>query len=85
LRTAVEIGVSGVSVPSVVKPALFEAAEKISRHTEIELVHIDADAARYRVTTELDDGKTPGDLRLALVDALAEAGIALSRERGPRA
>ena len=48
-------------------------------NVEVELEHIDADGASYRVNVPLRDERTPGSLRLALVQALLRERMPLGR------
>jgi hypothetical protein len=63
----IELFASSVRTPGGVEDAL------------VELEHIDADGASYRVSVPLRDERTPGSLRLALVHALLRERMPLGR------
>jgi small-conductance mechanosensitive channel len=80
------VGVELVASPSAplqeVRRVLLEAAASFGDSPAAELVDIDALSARYRVTVSASADKSPGDIRVALVEALSGAGIPLGRSRG---
>ncbi len=61
---------------AMVREALRTAANKVSDRAKIELVSLDADGARYRVSCPDEPG---ADLAVAIADALATMGIGLGR------
>ncbi|MDB4994280.1 MAG: mechanosensitive ion channel family protein [Myxococcaceae bacterium] len=61
---------------AMVREALRTAANKVSDRAKIELVSLDADGARYRVSCPDEPG---ADLAVAIADALASSGIGLGR------
>jgi small conductance mechanosensitive channel len=80
-RRSVELAVS----PQVEPAAIIElftttlAASSTAAELLVELVHIDADAARYRVSVTGRDTRSASDLRLLLVGALTREEIPLGR------
>jgi small-conductance mechanosensitive channel len=81
-RLSVELQASAASRPAATVAALTSAASRLGASVLVELRDIDASAARFSVSlvpasTEL----TESVLRIALVEALAEAGIALGGGR----
>jgi small-conductance mechanosensitive channel len=65
-----------------VRRLLLEAAGTLGDAPSVELTDAGAESACYRVTLSVGPEKTPGDVRLALVEALASAGVLLGRDRG---
>jgi hypothetical protein len=61
---------------AIVRDALRGAANKVSDRAKIELVSLDADGARYRVSCPDEPG---ADLAVAIAEALASNGIGLGR------
>jgi small-conductance mechanosensitive channel len=80
-RRSVELVVSPAADPAAVVELFTAALGEATTPGDhlVELVHIDADAARYRVSVPGRDTRSASDLRLLLVRALARAGIALGR------
>jgi small-conductance mechanosensitive channel len=61
---------------AMVRDALRSAASKVSDRSKIELLSLDADGARYRVSCPDEPG---ANLAIAIAEALASSGIALGR------
>ena len=61
---------------AMVREALRTAANKVSDRAKIELVSLDADGARYRVSCPDEPG---ADLAVAITEALVSSGIGLGR------
>jgi small-conductance mechanosensitive channel len=59
---------------------LAQALERFGERPEVELDHVDADGLHFKVTIE-GGGAKLSEVRLALLDALGEAGIGLGRRR----
>ena len=78
-RLSIEIAVNAVASPTAVVRLLEEAASAVGRDVLVEVLAVDVDGTRYRVSATCDslDGKT----RLArdLIEALAAAAIPLGR------
>jgi small-conductance mechanosensitive channel len=82
-RLGVELrAASGVVPAREVRRLLLEAASALGEAPSVELTDVGADAACFRVTLSVGPEKTPGDVRLALVEALASAGVAMGHVRG---
>ena len=80
-RRSVELAISPQADPNKVIE-LFTAAlaaPNSAADLTVELVHIDADAACYRVSVPGRDARSASDLRMLLVSALAREQIALGR------
>jgi small-conductance mechanosensitive channel len=80
-RLGVDVVVSHAAPPKDVQRVLLEAASAQGERASVELSAIDAESAAYRVTVSVGTNTTAGDVRLALVEALAAAGFSLGRAR----
>jgi small-conductance mechanosensitive channel len=80
-RVGVDIAVSPTLPPKDVQAVLLEAASVEGDRASVELSFFDSEAAIYRVTVSVATDRTSGDVRLALVEALATAGFSLGRAR----
>ncbi len=80
-RVGIDLWASSGVPPGDVRRVLLEAASAFGDSPAVELAAIDREAARYRVTVSIGTSQSPGDVRVALVEALGEAGITLGRAR----
>ena len=80
-RRSVELAVSPQVEPGAVIELFTAALSATNPPAElvVELVHIDADAACYRISVPGRDSRSASDLRLLLASALAREQIALGR------
>jgi small-conductance mechanosensitive channel len=81
-RIAVEVVVAPDSAPAHVRQVLLDAVANVGESPSVELTRLDAAAADYRVTLSVVPEIGPSQVRIALAEALAEAGIALGRSAG---
>jgi small-conductance mechanosensitive channel len=79
---AIDLAVGAEAAPAHVRQVLIDAAAALGEAATVELASIDADAAVYRVTVSVVPEIGTGQLRVALAEALSEAGIALGRAPG---
>jgi hypothetical protein len=79
----IELEVDARERPARVEEALVGAAVATCDRARVDLVSLDADSARWRVAGVTKHGKGPAALADAVVQAIAEKGIALGR-RGSR-
>jgi small-conductance mechanosensitive channel len=80
-RLAVEMCVSSSASPASVQRLLLDAATSFGDRPQVELLDIDADAARYRVSVGAEMARGASDLRLALADVLLREGVPLGHNR----
>ena len=81
-RITVDVVVAPGAAPAYVRQVLLDAVATLGESPSVDLTQIDADAASYRVTLSVVPELGPGQVRLSLVEALSEAGIALGRAAG---
>ena len=81
-RLGIDVTVSHAAPPKDVKRVLLEAASAQGERPHVELSAIDAESAVYRIIVSVGSDTTAGDVRLALVEALLQAGFSLGRARG---
>jgi small-conductance mechanosensitive channel len=80
-RASIEVSTGVGTKASEVRRVLADAAATLGDSPAVELAHIDAESAHFRVMVSANGDKTLGDVRMALVDALGAAGIPLGRSR----
>ena len=78
-RVAVEVTVAPDSAPAHVRQVLIDAVAALGEAAAVELTGIDADAAYYRVVVSIVPELGAGQVRIAIVEALHDAGIGLGR------
>ena len=78
-RVAVEVAVAPDSAPAHVRQVLIDAVAALGEAAAVELTGIDADAACYRVVVSIVPELGAGQVRIAMVEALHDAGIGLGR------
>jgi len=78
-RVAVEVTVSPDSAPAHVRQVLIDAVSVLGEAAAVELTAMDADAACYRVVVSIVPELGAGQVRIAIAEALHDAGIALGR------
>jgi hypothetical protein len=83
-RRSVELSVSAQVEPAAVIELLHHAIHDQDALNDnlVELVHIDADSARYRVSVPVLDTRSASELRLILVQALVREKMPLGRAHG---
>jgi small-conductance mechanosensitive channel len=80
----IEIAVDPHERPAKVEEALVGAAVSTCERARVDLVSLDADGARWRVSGVPKHGKGAASLADAVAQAIADQGIALGRGGGPR-
>jgi small-conductance mechanosensitive channel len=78
-RVAVEVVVAPDSAPAHVRQVLIDAVSSLGEAAAVELTGIDADAAFYRVVVSVVPELGAGQIRIAMAEALHDAGIGLGR------
>jgi small-conductance mechanosensitive channel len=78
-RVGIDLAVGPEAAPAHVRQVLVDAAAALGESATVELASIDADASVYRVTLSIVPELGTGQIRIALAEALSEAGIALGR------
>jgi len=81
---SIEIVLDPHERPVRIEEALVGAAVATCERARVDLVSLDADGARWRVSGVPHHGKGAAALADAVSRAIAEAGIALGRTRAPR-
>ncbi len=82
-QTRVEITVSASAGQRALRELLLRAAASLGASAEVELVRLDANGARYRVTVRSGGEASAEGLACALADALNEARVPLGRGAAP--
>jgi len=80
-RLAVHVSTAGSTAVGDARKILGDAAKALGENAAVELSHVDADSAHFRVTVSASGDRSASDVRLALVEALGTAGIPLGRSR----
>ncbi|HVU05644.1 MAG TPA: mechanosensitive ion channel domain-containing protein [Polyangiaceae bacterium] len=85
-RIGVDVAIAATADPKRGKTVLLDAASALGERAVVELASADATSHRYRVTVGVPSDTTPGDVRLALLEALAAASLPLGLDspRGDR-
>jgi small-conductance mechanosensitive channel len=78
-RLSLDVAVSPSARHAEVRELLLRAAVPFGQEARVELLSVDADAARYRIALMADGAGARSDLQLAVFDALAQASIPLGR------
>jgi small-conductance mechanosensitive channel len=78
-RVVVDVAVVPDSAPAHVRQVLLDAVSALGESAVVELTGIDADAACYRVVVSIVPELGAGQLRIAMAEALHDAGIGLGR------
>jgi len=76
---SMEIVIDAGAIQSAVRSRLLTLAAPFTTRTKVELLSIDADGARYRISGCRIEGA--GDLESSVVDALRAENVALGRSR----
>ena len=78
-RVVVEVAVVPDSAPAHVRQVLIDAVSALGESAVVELAGIDSEAACYRVVVSIVPELGAGQLRIAMAEALHDAGIGLGR------
>ena len=81
-RIAVEVVVTPDSAPAHVRQVLLDAVSVMGESPAVEMTGIDADAASYRIALSVVPELGIGQVRVAIAEALTDAGIAFGRAHG---